>query len=55
MTVCDDCQVPKPRRIIKVKDLLYGKTYTEYNLCENCYRKLFHKLNENRTKMGGLK
>lgn len=55
MTMCDSCMVPKPRRVVKVKDLLYGKSFTEYNLCENCFRKLFKELDQNKAKMGGMK
>lgn len=55
MTMCDKCMVPKPRRLVKVKDLLYGKRFTEYNLCENCFRKLFGELDQNRAKTGGMK
>jgi len=55
MTMCDSCMVPKPRRLVKVKDLLYGKSFTEYHLCENCFRKRFKELDQNKAKMGGLK
>ena len=55
MTMCDSCMTPKPRRVVKVKDLLYGKSFTEYNLCENCFRKLFKQLDQNKAKMGGMK
>jgi hypothetical protein len=55
MTMCDSCMTPKPRRVVKVKDLLYGKSFTEYNLCENCFRKLFMQLDHNKAKMGGMK
>lgn len=55
MLMCDKCMVPKPRRIIKTKDTLYGKKFTEYHLCENCFRSVFKELDKNRAKFGGLK
>lgn len=39
MRVCEMCQ-KKPRRLLKVKDTVYGKGYTEYDLCEQCFQKM---------------
>jgi len=55
MTTCDECGVPKPRRQIKVKDLQYGKGIIQYDLCENCFRKKFKSIIDNRAKVGSFK
>ena len=55
MTVCDECGGSKPRRQIKVKDLLYGKAAIQYDLCENCFRKKFKSMIDNRAKAGNMK
>ena len=55
MTICDECGTKKPRRQIKVKDLLYGRGIVQYDLCENCFRKKFKSLIDNRTAAGNMK
>ncbi len=55
MNICDNCRTPKPRREIKVKDLLYGRGIVQYDLCENCFRKIFKPLVDNRAKAGSIK
>lgn len=41
MRVCDMCDKRKPRRLVKVKDVQYGKSFQEYDLCEKCYNEIF--------------
>lgn len=42
MRICDNCEKRKPRRLVKVKDVLYGKGFSEeMDLCETCYQKIF--------------
>lgn len=41
MRICDDCEKRKPRRLVKVKDVLYGKGFSEIDLSETCYQKTF--------------
>ena len=55
MNICDKCKTTKPRREIKVKDRLYGRGIIQFDLCENCYLKVFKELMDNRTKAGNIK
>ena len=55
MNICDNCKTPKPRRAIKVKDILYGRGIVQYDLCENCFKKIFKPLVDNRAKAGNIK
>jgi hypothetical protein len=48
MRVCDNCEAKKPRRLVKIKDILYGKGFTEIDLCEKCYKQLFGQLEKKR-------
>lgn len=36
MRVCDMCDKRKPRRLVKVKDVQFGKSFQEYDLCTSC-------------------
>lgn len=55
MNICDNCKQPKPRHQIKVKDQLYGRKIVQYDLCDNCFRKIFKPLVDNRAKAGNMR
>lgn len=48
MKICDKCGTKKVRRLVKVKDVLYGKGYTDYDLCEKCFNETFAEIKKNR-------
>lgn len=44
MRICDKCKDPKRkvRRLVKIKDLLFGKGFKEFDLCEQCYKEMMN-------------
>lgn len=40
MRICDACEKSKARRLLKVKDMIYGKGFVEYDLCEKCWQQI---------------
>lgn len=41
MKICDNCGGKKVRRLIKVKDVIYGKGFSDFDFCEKCFQKIF--------------
>lgn len=53
MRICDNCETKKPRRLVKIKDVLYGKSFTEIDLCEKCYKQLLGEVEKKRRLTNG--
>ncbi len=51
MKICDKCGKKSVRRLVKVKDVIYGKGFTDFDFCENYFQQIFKPVKDSKNEL----